>query len=67
MRTLNKPFPDRLRIADGKLYMADGSSVRKYLRKWQASQKVGADEPLVLQLRVQAEHIRLHALFSLWA
>jgi hypothetical protein len=67
MRTLFEPYPDRLRIADGKLYMADGSSVRKYLREWQASQKIGVDEPLVLQLRSQGEQVRRLASFSLVA
>lgn len=61
------PYPNRLRIRDGELFMADGTDVREYLRTWAESQGIDSDEPLVLMDRHQAERLRYAALFSVVA
>lgn len=44
-------LPDRLRLRDGVLGMADGSSVTAYLQDRQAASGYGSDEPMVLMPR----------------
>lgn len=58
------PHPNRLRIRDGELFMADGTDVREYLRTWAESQGIGEDLPLVLMDRTQAEELRALAWFN---
>lgn len=53
---VKKP-PNRLRIVDGELVMADGSDPRAYLRTWAAAQ--GIDEKTPLSLTRREDFIKL--------
>lgn len=44
-------IPDRLRIVDGELVMADGSDVREYLRAFAKRQGITENTPVSLMSR----------------
>jgi hypothetical protein len=48
-------LPNRLRLQNGELVMADGSDVREYLRAFAAKHAVTANTPLTLCDRAQAQ------------
>ena len=57
-------LPNRLRLRDGVLCMADGSDVKEYLGSRQKAGGYGADEPMVLITRRAVEAMQRDA--GLW-